>query len=146
MHPRTQAPMPRSTQRVLWGLILACACAVLALSRWLSPHPAGIGTHEQLGLPPCGFYAWLGLPCPACGLTTAFAHLARGELMASIAAQPLGVPLFALSVALVPLSAGGLVRGASLGGYLERIHASRWAVFFMLSVLLVWLLRLWASG
>ena len=132
------------SHRVLWGLILGGALAVLVLARWLTPHPAGLGTHEQLGLPPCGVYAWLGLPCPACGLTTAFAHLARGEVMSSLEAQPLGLPLYALSWALVPISLRGLWRGHPLSAYLQRIDANRWAVFFVLSALLVWLLRLCA--
>jgi hypothetical protein len=42
--------------------------ALLATARWLTPDARGLGTHEQLGLPPCGFYLWYGLPCPSCGM------------------------------------------------------------------------------
>ncbi|NBO19844.1 MAG: DUF2752 domain-containing protein, partial [Proteobacteria bacterium] len=50
--------------------------ATLGLSnvRWLTPDARGLGTHEQLGLPPCGFYLWYGLPCPSCGMTTSWPH------------------------------------------------------------------------
>ena len=34
-----------------------------------------MGTHQQLGLPPCNFVTLTGYPCPACGMTTSFALL-----------------------------------------------------------------------
>jgi hypothetical protein len=54
--------------------------ALLAIARWLDPDPAGHGTHRQLGLPPCTFVKLFGKPCPSCGMTTAWAHLVRGQI------------------------------------------------------------------
>jgi hypothetical protein len=41
----------------------------------------------------------LHLPCPGCGLTRAFAHLAKGEWLAALAAHPLA-PVLALEAIL----------------------------------------------
>jgi hypothetical protein len=50
----------------------------------------------------------LHLPCPGCGLTRAFAHLAKGEWGAALAAHPLA-PVLALEAVL-----GWLAWGAAL--------------------------------
>jgi hypothetical protein len=54
---------------------------VLITARWLTPDASGIGTHRQLGFGECGFARWAGVPCPSCGMTTAWAHVVRGEWM-----------------------------------------------------------------
>ncbi len=84
---------------------------VLLLSRWLQPDPRGFGTHEQLYLQPCNFHALTGLPCPSCGMTTAFAHMARGEVLQAFKAQPMGALLFVSSVLLLPISLWETFRG-----------------------------------
>ena len=56
------------------------AVVTLGIARALTPAPAGFGTHEQLGLPPCAFLHWTGFPCPSCGLTTCFAHAAHRSI------------------------------------------------------------------
>ncbi len=43
----------------------------------------------------CPLKAWTGLPCASCGMTHAFAALARGEVSAALAASPLGALLAA---------------------------------------------------
>lgn len=53
---------------------------LLAMAGSLSPHPAGFGTHEQLGLQPCFTLRLWGIRCPTCGMTTAWAHAVRGQL------------------------------------------------------------------
>ena len=70
---------------------LAAGClAVLLIAAWLEPAPAGHGTHTQLFMAPCAWPYFFGVPCPTCGMTTAFAHAADGHLAASFAAQPFG--------------------------------------------------------
>ena len=82
----------------LFGLALTLgALGVLAVAVWLSPSAAGVGTHTQLGLAPCGFLAATGLPCATCGMTTATALAADGRLVASGLTQPAGL-LFALGL------------------------------------------------
>src|SRR5690606_27831172 len=44
-----------ATRRIAWLAIATAGAAVLVLARMLEPDARGHGTHEQLGLPPCGF-------------------------------------------------------------------------------------------
>lgn len=95
---------------------LACLpCAVvLVLAASLTPAGAGMGTHQQMGLPPCGFLVATGIPCGTCGMTTSFSHAAHGDLPAAFAAQPAGAVL-ALLTAMGAVTFGcAAVTGASL--------------------------------
>jgi sugar phosphate permease len=88
-----RAPQPqRATRGERWAcaVLAAAALAVLGLAAWLEPSPSGIGTHRALGLAPCGWVQSMSLPCPSCGMTTAFALAARGRFVAAAAAQPMG--------------------------------------------------------
>jgi hypothetical protein len=87
---------------------LGCA-AVLGIAVRLDPSPDGFGTHQQLGMPQCGFLARTGYPCPTCGVTTSVAWAVRGRLLAGWRAQPFGV-----------LLAAGLAAGA-LAGVAEAV-------------------------
>src|SRR6516225_4174378 len=80
------------------------ASFVLGIARWLTPSPAGVGTHERLGLPPCLFLKFTGWPCPSCGLTTSFAHAARFHFVRAAIAQPFGLVAFIMTALLVPAS------------------------------------------
>lgn len=77
--------------RVAGGAILAGCVSLFAVASRLEPMTSGIGTHEQLGLPPCGMAVLWGVPCPTCGMTTAFAYAARGRWASSFHAQPAGL-------------------------------------------------------
>ncbi len=132
----------RLFDRVGFVTLLCVASSVLVLARVLEPAASGVGTHEQLGLPPCGMLVFTGLPCPACGLTTAFAHLARFELALSIHANPLGLPLFLLTLACVPLSLVWLLRGRTLMGIIDALEADKWSLRFVVAALVVWGARL----
>lgn len=76
-----------------WAGAAALGClSVLALAATLSPNPAGHGTHTQLAswMTPCAWPAVFGIPCPTCGMTTAFAHAADGNVVAALRTQPFG--------------------------------------------------------
>ena len=65
---------------------------VFAVAFWLNPYnpdgtPRTVATHTQLGMPPCNFILMTGKPCPACGMTTSFALLVRGDVVASLRAN-----------------------------------------------------------
>jgi len=74
--------------------------AVLILAAILTPDERGVGTHQQLGLPPCMTETVLGIPCPFCGMTTSFSHMAHGQVSQAITVQPAGALGFVLSAAL----------------------------------------------
>jgi len=70
--------------------------SLLLTAAVLKPSPIGMGTHQQLGLPPCSLVVLAGIRCPSCGMTTSWAHLMRGNLLASVRANS-GGTLFALA-------------------------------------------------
>src|SRR5688572_24322979 len=77
--------------RLVWIGFFGAASAVVVVAALLTPAPIGHGTHTQLGLPPCGFLLFTGYPCAGCGLTTAFAHMVRLEVVAAAHANPFGI-------------------------------------------------------
>lgn len=115
-------PAARIRRRLLAAPVVAGTGGVLGLAAWLEPASAGLGTHEQIGLPECGWILTMDLPCATCGMTTAFAHAADGHLLASLAAQPFGA-LLAVATAAAFLAA--LVTLVSGSGALLMI-AGRW--------------------
>ena len=90
-------------RRLVGTMVSIPAAGVLGLAAWLEPAEAGLGTHTQLYMPECGWIMLMDLPCPTCGMTTAFAHAAEGHLVASLAAQPLG-GILAIATAIALLS------------------------------------------
>jgi len=90
--------------------------SVLILSFWLEPDPRGLGTHERLLLRPCNFYETTGLPCPSCGMTTAFANMAHGRIGEAFLAQPLGAVGFVVCVLLLPVALGAAISGKNFFG------------------------------
>jgi len=78
--------------------VFACSVALLAVASRLTPSASGHGTHTQLGLYSCAWPILFDKPCPTCGMTTAFAHAARGNFGRAFLAQPFGF-LLALGVA-----------------------------------------------
>lgn len=54
--------------------------ALLVVASQLQPDPRGLGTHQQLGLPPCTFSMLFGQRCPACGMTTSWSLVTHGRV------------------------------------------------------------------
>jgi hypothetical protein len=78
----------------LWAAAIAAGClAVLLVAAGLQPSSTGVGTHLQLGLPPCSLMVGAGVPCPSCGMTTSFSHAVRGQITRAADAQPAGLLL-----------------------------------------------------
>ena len=86
--PSSAAPHPpvadRRGRRSTAALVVAFCAGVLLLAAWMEPSSRGLGTHLQLGLAPCGWVAYGGIPCPSCGMTTAFAHATDGNLLGAL--------------------------------------------------------------
>ncbi|MBI4578098.1 MAG: DUF2752 domain-containing protein [Planctomycetes bacterium] len=91
--------------------VLAAAIVVLAVAARLHPEGRYEGAHQQLGLPPCGFIVITGLPCPTCGMTTAFAYTIHGHPLLALRAQAVGFLLAVSTVAAALFAVISLVSG-----------------------------------
>ncbi len=94
---------------------------VLAIALWLTPDARGFGTHQQLGFSTCTFMKLTDQPCPMCGMTTCFTHMAHLEPLSALAAQPFGVVLFSITASFAAIA---LVEGISPRGRWRRLW--RW--------------------
>lgn len=128
--------------RLAHAFVAVGLVATLLLAFWLEPDPRGLGTHQQLFLLPCNFYALTGLPCPFCGTTTAFAYMARGEVRDAFLAQPMGVLGFAACVMLLPLAIGAAISGKNLMGVLTRLPWEKLSWLLGTFILTSWLFKL----
>ena len=120
------------------GLGLA---GLLVLARCLTPDPSGLGTHRQLGFPPCGFILATGGPCPSCGMTTAWSLMTRGNFVASAEANVGG---FLLAVTAIPASVWLLVSGFTGSWFLTRPHSVlliSFAGVIIAATMIQWFLR-----
>lgn len=97
--------------RMVSALLVAIFGTMLGFGLYVNPN----AKHPQLGLPPCGFYTVTGVPCPTCGYTTAVSHVAHGQWIAALLAQPAGASLGFLAVAASLLGVMGLVTGRWFG-------------------------------
>jgi hypothetical protein len=105
------------SERIAWGLTSLICAIVLGTAVYLQPSPAGHGTHEGLGMPPCGFMLRSGLPCPTCGMTTSFSHIVRGNVIDSFMVQPAGFVLALLSAVL--MLGGGAIAATGQTYYVD---------------------------
>ncbi len=135
MHSESISPNARAAaaarlstaSRVRVALLALGAAVLLAVAAWLSPSAVGIGTHTQLGIPACTWPTTLGLPCPSCGMTTAFAFAADGRLVDSFRTQPMGCLLAVATGALAVVAGYAAVTGSQLVGVLAKsMSASGW--------------------
>jgi len=115
--------------------------AMLGLARWLRPDASGYGTHRQLGLPPCAFIVLFDTRCPSCGMTTSWAHVVRGQLVAAVRANSGGTILALLAIVSVPY----LLITAAAGRWIGRPPSDRTLVVGAAVVILVtlidWIVR-----
>lgn len=117
--------------------------ALFAVAAWLDPYnpdgtPKDHGTHRQLGLPPCNFYRLTGMPCPSCGMTTSFALLMHGDVVASLRANAVGtlLALFLMAVAVWCLASA--VRGTWVVVRRAETFVLKAVVVFMILALTRW--------
>jgi len=137
----------RRVQRPFIGRLRAAVLAVamgglLGTAAWLSPGPRHMGTHQQLGLLPCGFVTMTGYPCPTCGMTTAFAHTVRGHWIEAFRSQPAGF-LIAITAGLIGLSAvGALLTGRYPVINWYRVNPNRFVWWVALALVASWGLKI----
>lgn len=138
-----RGPLPRWTRAVL-VLMAAGLVGVFVVAAWIRPYdadgqPRAMGTHMQLGLPPCSMVALMGRPCPSCGMTTAFALLVRGDVANSLRANWAGTLIAIFWAALIPWAAASAIRARYLG-----IRSGELALTACVGILLTLMLVRWA--
>jgi len=127
----------------LWLSVLGTGLlALLAVAAWLEPDRSARGTHRQLGLPPCTFRTLTGRPCPSCGMTTAWAHLLRGEVADALRANVAGALLALVAVVAAPWLLVSAAAGRWVGWSPRSTPLAGAAVLFVAVVLLDWIRRL----
>jgi len=123
---------------------VALAClSVLGLAAYLTPNPAGMGTHEQLGLLRCGWMIAMGKPCPTCGMTTAFAHAAHASPVRSFLAQPFGAVLAVLAAAGFWAGLHVTWTGSRVGELCGTLLRPRVMWLVVAAAALAWAYKLW---
>ena len=117
------------------ALLLLGVLVMVGVGLYLTPDPAGHGTHQQLGLPPCTIYYLTGRPCPSCGLTTSVSAILHGQFGLAWRANPMGFVIVAGALAVAINSLLALFWGRSV-----RIENTRFTVL-LLGLLAIWLLH-----
>lgn len=128
---------------VLAGLVAVFTIAALIRPYDADGQPARMGSHQQIGLPPCEFLVRFKKPCPACGMTTSFSLLMHGDFWNSFQANSIGT-IFALALMGVAiLLAVSLVRGR----YRWLRQAERWGLAgagsFLVLMMIRWVVVVW---
>ena len=100
-------------------LIAALLAGVFAVAFYLNPYdadgrPRTMATHTQLGMPPCNFVILAGKPCPSCGMTTSFALLVRGDVIASLRANWAGTLIAVLWALTMVWAVASGIKGRAL--------------------------------
>lgn len=133
--------------------VLALLCwLVIGTAYKLEPAAAGFGTHEQLGLAPCGFVVvsertfGRPFPCPSCGMTTAWSHAVRGQVFSAILAQPLGFCLFCIALATAVWGLVCAFLGRSLLAPLDRLPAGGTVIFVLSLGAVSWVYKIIVMG
>ena len=123
---------------MVWAGVAAACAALLGLARYLPPDGRGFGTHQQLGIPPCSFVLTSGLPCPTCGMTTAFSLVMHGRPWSAFKAQPAGALLCIATVGLLAASVYAAVTGRIVSVNWDRLGPVRLALGAALLLMLAW--------
>ena len=140
--PRPKAAVPAhagsTKRRILATLVAVGAATILGLAAYLEPSPTGLGTHTQLAMPTCGWIVTMDIPCPTCGMTTAFAHAANGNLLRSLGAQPLGAALALFTAMALLVAVYIAVTGSVIGSAFARLWSGRMAWILAVVAIAAW--------
>jgi Protein of unknown function (DUF2752) len=131
-----------SQDRIRYLIVAGSSIALLLIARLLRPSVDGVGTHRQLGLPPCAFLHFTSVPCPSCGLTTSVAHAARLHFYESVITQPFGLVVFISAVLGIPLSIYFIYRRVPWSN-LNRLRGRNLVIYLMIALfILSWLYKI----
>lgn len=117
--------------------------APLVVASRLTPSATGMGTHQQLGLPPCTVVMFFGMRCPSCGMTTSWALATHGRMLAAAQANAGGLLLALIAAVMGPWSVASGLRGRWLGGPPSDRLLAVSAVLVVVVTLMDWAARVW---
>jgi hypothetical protein len=123
-------------------LVVAGACWVLMTAMNVVPDQRGYGTHEDLGMEPCGYLERNGHPCATCGMTTAFSHTVRLQLPRAFLASPAGMLLCLLTIAVPAWVIHSLLTGESALRFLLWPYGRLLPVVLFLLIIASWLYKI----
>ncbi len=123
------------------GIFLGLTGLFAALGH-LTPSPDHVGTHQQLGFPPCSFRAVFGLPCPGCGGTTAVCYMLHGDVKNALVSNVFGAAVFAGLAAVWLGCLISLISRRPLKLYLYGPDGARMIGYTLVLMVLSWLLKI----
>lgn len=133
----------RVTLRAVGAALVTGSVVLLLIAARLEPNRAGLGTHHQLGLPPCTIRVVFGIRCPSCGMTTSWAYLMNGDLVLAAQANLGGLLLGAMTIGSFAVTLPMAVHGR-----MPRDRVIKNATIGLSAIVVVslteWLWRLWA--
>jgi hypothetical protein len=135
---------PRAERRALipHAATFVALTVLLVGMRILTPSHDYVGTHQQLGFPPCSFRAVFGLPCPGCGGTTSVCFMAHGHLRDALFASVFGTAVF-FGIAATWLATGfSLITRYPVALALEGRDAARAVAYSVALMLASWVLKI----
>lgn len=118
------------------------AIVLLIVAGTLEPSRSGMGTHHQLGLPPCSLRMLAGIRCPSCGMTTSWAHFMNGNLIASAKSNLGGMMLAFFAIASIFVGARIAWTGR-LPNFTTQRNYTLTLVGIAAVTLADWAIRLW---
>jgi hypothetical protein len=146
IYTRDRLPPPMSVWARWFAVGVGLAClAVLVTGMVLTPPGGqGIGTHTQLGFPPCEFERRTrGVPCPSCGFTTSVTHFAHGNLLASLYLQPMGFLIALFCAAGVWIGGYIGVTGRPVHRLASQVPGRAWLWFLLAVAIGGWAWKIW---
>lgn len=132
-------------ERVIAAVVALACLTLLGIAAWLQPSPTGVGTHTQLfPLQSCAWIEYANMPCPTCGMTTAFAHAADGHFIKSFLTQPMGCVL-AIAVAMAFwVSLYITFTGSPIWRVFQRMWRPSVVWIMAILILAAWGYKIWA--
>ena len=140
---RASAPL-RVWQRALLLLSGIALAVPLGIATQLSPSPRGMGTHQQLGLPPCSAIQLFGVRCPACGMTTSWTLMVRGRVLEAAQTNSGGAMLAVIAAVAAPWFIVSGIRGRWVFGPPHEMGTITIAIGVVVVTLVDWIVRLQA--
>lgn len=131
----------RLVLRVAAGCLGIGLLTLLVVAGTLKPNSQGLGTHQQLGLPPCSSRVLLGIRCPSCGMTTSWSYFTRGQWLES-AKTNVGGFLLAFFVFYIAWHCVGIVRTGAYPSQSVQKTAATALIAIMVVSFVDWMFRL----